>query len=147
MIEAQIERDLKAAMLARDTNKVSTLRGIKSTFLYAKVAAGTRNKELADDEAIRLLQKEAKKRDESADLYAKGGENSRAEQELSEKKIIEQYLPQKLSEDKLVEVIDSIISANPGFNMSQIIGEVKNKTAGATDGADIARIVKEKLGL
>jgi hypothetical protein len=147
MIEAQIERDLKVAMLARDTSKVSALRGLKSTFLYAKVAAGTRDRELADDEAIRLLQKEAKKRDESADLYAKGGENSRAEQELSEKKIIEQYLPTKLSEDKLVEVIDSVISTNPDFNMGQIIGEVKNKTAGTADGADIARIVKEKLSL
>ena len=147
MIEAQIEQDLKVAMLARDTSKVSTLRGLKSTFLYAKVAAGTRDRELADDEAIRLLQKEAKKRDESADLYAKGGENGRAEQELSEKKIIEQYLPAKLSEDKLVEVIDSVISTNPDFNMGQIIGEVKNKTAGTADGADIARIVKEKLGL
>ena len=134
-------------MLARDTTKVSTFRGLKSTFLYAKVAAGTRDKELTDDKAIRLLQKEAKKREESADLYAKGGENGRAEQELSEKKIIEQYLPAKLSEEKLVEAVDSVISANPGFNMGQTIAEVKNKTAGTADGADIARIVKEKLGL
>ncbi len=146
MIEAQIEQDLKVAMLARETSKVSTLRGLKSTFLYAKVAAGTRDRELSDDEAIRLLQKEAKKREESAELYARGGEKGRAEQELSEKKIIDQYLPAKLSKDKLVEAVNSVISANPDFNMGQIIAEVKNKTAGTADGADIARIVKEKLG-
>jgi hypothetical protein len=146
MIEAQIEQDLKVAMLAREASKVSTLRGLKSTFLYAKVAAGTRDRELTDDEAIRLLQKEAKKREESAELFARGGEKRRAEQELSEKKIIEQYLPAKLSEDKLVEAVNSVISANPDFNMGQIIAEVKNKTAGTADGADIARIVKEKLG-
>jgi uncharacterized protein YqeY len=146
MIEAQIEQDLKVAMLARETSKVSTLRGLKSTFLYAKVAAGTRDKELTDDEAVRLLQKEAKKREESAELYTRGGEQGRAEQELSEKKIIEQYLPSKLSEDKLVEVVNGVMSSNPDFNMGQIIAEIKNKTAGSADGADIARIVKEKLG-
>ena len=97
MIEAQIEQDLKVAMLARETSKVSTLRGLKSTFLYAKVAAGTRDRELSDDEAIRLLQKEAKKREESAELYARGGEKGRAEQELSERKSLINIYRQSLA--------------------------------------------------
>lgn len=145
MIEAQIEQDLKSAMLARDTEKVDTLRGVKSTFLYAKVAAGTRDQELSDEEAIKLLQKEAKKREESAELYAKGGEQERADKELSEKKIIDGYLPAKLSEEELQKIVDEVMNKNPDGNMGQIIGEVKAKTAGSADGGDIARLVKAKL--
>ena len=145
MIEAQIEQDLKAAMLARDTEKTSTLRGIKSVFLYAKVAAGTRDTAMPDDEAIKLLHKEAKKRDESAQLYKQGGNEERAEKELSEKAIIDAYLPAKISEKDLEAIVDEVIASNKEANMGQIISEVKNKTAGSADGGDIARLVKGKL--
>ncbi|MHB1865137.1 MAG: GatB/YqeY domain-containing protein [Candidatus Saccharimonadales bacterium] len=145
MIEAQIEQDLKSAMLARDREKVDTLRGIKSTFLYAKVAAGTRDKGLSDEEAMKLLQKEAKKRLESAELYKQGGEQERADKELKEKQIIEAYLPEKMSEQELEMMINQVLSDNPDANMGQIIAEVKMKTAGSADGADIARIVKAKI--
>ena len=145
MIEAQIEQDLKSAMLARDTEKTSTLRGIKSVFLYAKVSAGTRDKELPDEIAISLLQKEAKKRQESADLYNQGGNKERADKELAEKELIETYLPAKLSEEELEAIIQEIMNSNSEANMGQIIGEVKSKTAGQADGGDIARIVKGKL--
>src|SRR5665213_136087 len=145
MIEAQIEQDIKTAMLARDTEKTSTLRGIKSVFLYAKVAAGTRDKELPDDEAIKLLQKEAKKRGESAQLYKQGGNSERADKEMAEKAIIDAYLPSKISEEELGSIVDEIIAANKDANMGQIISEVKNKTAGSADGGDIARLVKGKL--
>ncbi len=145
MIEAQIEQDLKSAMLARDTDKVSTLRGIKSVFLYAKVASGTKDQPLSDEDAISLLQKEAKKRQESADLYAGGGETERSNQELKEKKYIEEYLPEKLSNEELESIIQEVMTASPEGNMGQIIGEVKSRTAGKADGSDIARIVKGKL--
>jgi hypothetical protein len=146
MIEAQIDQDLKTAMLARDTEKVSTLRGLKSVFLYAKVAAGSRDKEMPDEELTPLLQKEAKKRQESADLYARGGAQDKADKELSEKAIIEAYLPAKISEDGLTKLIDDYMSSNKEANMGQIISEIKAKTAGSAEGSDIARIVKGKLG-
>lgn len=145
MIESRIEQDLKSAMLARDTEKISTLRGIKSIFLYAKVASGTRDRELTDDEAIKLLQKQAKQRQESADIYLQGGEKERADKELKEKAIIETYLPAKLSEQQLESIIESIIKANKEASMGQIIASVKAKTAGSADGAEIARIVRAKL--
>ena len=146
MIESQIEQDLKTAMLARDTQKTSTLRGLKSAFLYEKVAAGTRGDELTDEDATKILQREAKKRQESADLYKQGGNNSRADQELAEKAIIEEYLPSKLSEDELTKIVEQAIEASDQpANMGQIIGAVKLKTAGAADGSDIARIVKSRL--
>lgn len=146
MIEEQIDRDLKTAMLARDTDKISTLRGLKSTFLYAKVAAGTRDSALSDEEAIKIMQKEAKKRQESADLYASGGEQGRSEQELKEKAIIENYLPAQLSDQEIEEIVDQVMSSNSETNMGNIISLVKSKTSGSADGSSIARIVRSKLG-
>lgn len=147
MIEDKIDQDLKAAMIARDSLKVDTLRGIKSVFLYAKVTGGTRDQKLTDQQAITLLAKESKKRQESADLYKQGGGTQQADKELKEKDIIDSYLPKQLSTDELKKVIDEVISSSPeNLNMGQVIGMVREKTAGTADGSEIARLVKERLG-
>lgn len=147
MIEEKIEEDLKAAMIARDSLKVDTLRGLKSTFLYSKVANGTRDKKLTDEQAYSILAKESKKRQESADLYIQGGDQARADKELQEKSMIDAYLPKQLSEDELKAVIDEVMASQTDSpNMGQIIGLVRQKTAGTADGSLIARLVKEKLG-
>ncbi len=148
MLKRQIEQDLKTALLTGDTNRVTTLRGLKSVILYAEVAKGIREQGLPDDEIVALLFKEAKKRQESADLYAKGGSEDRRSAELAEKAIIEAYLPKQLSEAELQALVDEVI-AHLGTDspqaMGQIIGAIKQKTAGAADGAVIARLVKERL--
>ena len=145
MIEQTIEQDIKTAMIARDSLRLETLRVLKSTFLYAKVASGERGDPLDDAQAIALISKEVKKRQESADLYIAGGEQERADKELSEKVILESYLPDKLSEAELSKIIDEVIAQNDDKNLGQIIGQVKAKTSGSADGSDIARLVKEKL--
>jgi hypothetical protein len=145
MIEQQIEQDIKTAMLARDSLRLDTLRGLKSVFLYAKVASGNRGELLGDEQVTAMISKEAKKRQESADLYLKGGDKERADKELSEKQILEAYLPEKLSSEELSKIVDEVIAANSDNNMGAIIGQVKAKTSGAADGAEIARLVKEKL--
>jgi uncharacterized protein YqeY len=125
------------------------LRGLKNALLYAKVAEGQRDEALPDDRVISILSKEAKKRQESADMYSQAGETERAQAELSEKAVIEEYLPARLSEAEIGRVVDQAISeleANDLSVMGKVIGEVKQKTAGAADGAVIARIVKERLG-
>lgn len=148
MLEQRIEQDLKAALLSGNRDQATLLRGLKSALLYAKVAAGKRDEGLTDDEIIAVLGKEAKKRQESADLYIKGGNEGRAGAELAEKKIIETYLPEQLSEDELKKMINETVArlgATDAKAMGQIIGAVKAKTAGAADGAVIARLVKERL--
>src|ERR1700685_738173 len=99
MLEEKINQDLKTALLGGDGLGVSTLRGLKSAILYAKIASTNRDEALSDSTLIVLLQKEAKKRQESADLYKQGGNEARAKTELDEKKIIEGYLPAQLSEE------------------------------------------------
>jgi uncharacterized protein YqeY len=148
MIEAQIERDLKTALLSGDRLQADTLRGIKSALLYAKVEKGKRDSGLSEEEERTVLAREVKKRIESAELYAKGGSKERADTELKEKAIIEKYLPKQLSESEVKDIIGQVISesgVNDLSQMGRIIGLVKQKTAGSADGALIARLVKEAL--
>ena len=147
-MKATIEADIKTAMLAGEKERVTTLRGLKSSILYAEVAAGKRDEGLDEQTVTSLMQKEAKKRQESADLYIQGGNKERAESELTEKAIIEAYLPEQLSEDKVLELVKAEIAKieDPTpQKMGQIIGAVKAASKGNADGAIIARLVKDQL--
>lgn len=148
MTKDQIEKDLKAALLAGDKERASTLRGLKSAILYEEVAKGLREEGLAEEEVIRILQKEAKKRQESADLYVSGGNQERADAELSEKAIIEAYLPAQLSEAEISQLVDQVAAEQGGLTkqtMGAAIAAVKEKSGGTADGATVARLVKERL--
>lgn len=148
MLEQRLEQDIKSALLAGDSVKATTLRGLKATLLNVKVAEGTRNQEMSDEQIIGLFSKEAKKRQESADLYVQGGNQIKANQELTEKAIIETYLPAQLDEAAIAAVVDETIAelgATDMKAMGQVIGAVKAKTAGTADGGVIARLIKERL--
>ena len=146
MIETQLEQDIKTAMLAGNKLRVLTLRTLKSAILSVKVAKGTRESVMADNDVIVILSKESKKRQESADLYIQGGNQIKADAELLEKSVIANYLPTQLTEEELSKIIDEVIvdSAVPA-QMGPIIGQVKAKAGPAADGSLIAKLVKEKL--
>lgn len=147
MLEQQIEKDLKTALLAGDGQKVSLLRGLKAVLLNVKVATGKRDSGLSDQEVLAQLAKQAKQRQESADLFRQGGNHAKADDELAEKAIIESYLPAQLSEAEISKIIDEVL-AGGSFEpsaMGQVIGQVKAKTGAAADGGLIARLVKGKL--
>ena len=148
MLKTQIDQDLKSALLAGDKTLTTTLRGLKSVILYAEVAKGAREQGLSDDEIVMLLTKEAKKRQESADLYRQGGNEEKALAELSEKQVIEKYLPAQLSVEEIGKVIDQVISelgVTTMQGMGQVIGTVKAKVGASADGAVVAKLVKERL--
>jgi uncharacterized protein len=148
-IRQQLDDDIKAALLAGDSVHVDTLRGLKSVILYADVAAKKRDSGgIPDEEVMILLAKESKKRQESADLYVQGGAQERADRELTEKAIIESYLPAQLSDTELIGLIDQVITEQGAVGqqaMGKVIGAVKTRVGAAADGAKIARIVKERL--
>jgi uncharacterized protein YqeY len=148
MITERLDSDLKAAMLAGDKELVMTLRTIKSALLYVAVEKGVRDQGLSDEDAIAILQKEAKKRAESAEMYTNAGEAERAAKELAEKEIIATYLPAPMNEDELKRIIESEAAKVGGFeqqNMGKIIGGVKAATKGTADGALIASLVKAAI--
>jgi uncharacterized protein YqeY len=147
-IEERLEQDIKTALLARDSVTATTLRGLKSALLNVKVATGKRETGLSDEEVLPIFAKEAKKRQESADLYVQGGNQEKADAELVEKTIIETYLPTQLSEDEIAKLVEDVITqtgASGPAAMGQVIGQVKAKVGASADGSIIARIAKEKL--
>ncbi len=148
MLKTRLDQDIKTALLAGDKTLATTLRGLKSVILYEEVAKGLRDDGLDDERIIGLFAKEAKKRQESADLYKQGGNEERAQAELTEKSVIEGYLPKQLSDEELAIIVDEVISGlgiSGPQAMGQVIGAVKQKTTGQADGARVAQTVKERL--
>lgn len=147
-LEKRMDQDLKTALLGGDKVTAETLRGLKAALLSVKVEQGKRESGLTDDEVIAILSKEAKKRQESADLFAQGGNREKADAELTEKKLIETYLPAQLSDEEVARLVDEAVSATGATgpqDMGKVIGAVKAKVGASADGSVIARIAKERL--
>lgn len=148
MLEQRLEQEIKAALLAGDQITATTLRGLKSALLNVKVAEGKRDTGLGDEQVIAIFSKEAKKRQESADMYLQGGRPEKADAELAEKALIETYLPKQLDEAAIAQIIEATVNelgVSDMKGLGQVIAAVKTKTAGAADGGLIARLVKERL--
>jgi len=142
-----INQDLKEAMKAKQEDVVRALRSIKSALLLAKTEKGASD-ELAEDIELKLLQKLAKQRKESLEIYEKEGREDLANVEKQELLVIEKYLPKQLSTDELIKIIvDSI--AESGATSIKEIGKVisiaQNKVQGRADGKTISDIIKQHL--
>lgn len=147
-IKDKLAADLKAAMIAKDAERLTVIRALKSVITYAEVDPKAPADGLTDEAIITLFARESKKRAESAALYVQGGAQDKADAELAEKAIIDEYLPAQLSEAELTKLIDEAIqstgAASPA-QMGQVIGVVKAKAGASADGALVARLVKERL--
>jgi len=147
MLEQKLDSDIKSALLGGDKFRAEVLRGLKSVLLNEKIAKGVRDTGLSDEQVLALIGKEVKKRVESAELYVRAGSQERADKEMSEKAILEEYLPAQLSDGELAAVVDEVISSlGNGAQMGQIIGAVRAKVGASADGGRIAAAVKTKLG-
>lgn len=147
-LKERIAADYKRAMLARDAFVVETLSGLKAAILNEEVAKGMRDTGLNDEAIEQLFAREAKKRDEAADLYEKGGRQASADKERAEKALIAQYLPEQLDEAAVTAIIDDVVAElkpEGVKDMGRVIGAVKARTGNTADGAVIARLVKAKL--
>ncbi len=148
-IKEKLEADLKTALLGGDKVLATTLRGLKSAILNIEISKGSRaTGGLSDAEIIELFGKEAKKRQESAQLYIQGSSQERADAELAEKRVIEQYLPAQISDEELNSVVDAVtgeFSELTNAQMGQIIGKVKAQLGATADGGRIAAAVKAKI--
>lgn len=147
-IKEHIDQDLKTALLGGDKVLATTLRGLKAAILNVEVAKQARDTGLPEDEVISLLQKEAKKRQESADLFAQGGNVEKQQAELMEKEVIARFLPAQLSEEETAQFVEKALQetgATTTQDMGRVIAAVKASTGAAGDGSIIARLVKERL--
>lgn len=149
MIRDDINNALKDAMKARDERRVSTLRLVNSTLKNADIEARGQGKEpLGDDGVLGVLQKMIKQRNESAELYDKGGRAELAQQERDEIAIISAYLPKQMSEDEVRAAIADAVKDTGAAgmkDMGKVIGALKGKYAGKMDFAKASALVKAAL--
>jgi uncharacterized protein YqeY len=147
-LKAQLDNDLKAALLGGDRFRADVLRGLKAVVLNEEVAKGLREEGLDDAAIEQLIVREVKKRLDSAQQYEAAGRPELSEGERNEAAILEAYLPEQLSENDLKVVIADTIGAlgvSGPQAMGQVIGAVKGKVGNTADGGTIARLVKESL--
>jgi uncharacterized protein YqeY len=147
-VQKQIDEDLRAAMLSGDKAKTDILRVLKSAFLYEALNTGSQDKTITDEQAQKVLAKEAKKRAEAAELYKQAGHQERYDNETNELKVIESYLPEQMSEADLKALVDRTIAemgVSSQADMGRVIGAVRQSTGAAADGALIAKLVREAL--
>lgn len=144
----RINADLKAAMLARDEFRTTTLRGLKAAILNEEVAKGSRETGLGDEAIEQLVARESKKRDEAANLFEQGGNQASADKERAEKELLSAYLPEQLSETEIASLVDEAVAQiqpEGVKDMGRVIGAVKAKAGNSADGSVVAKLVKERL--
>jgi uncharacterized protein YqeY len=149
VLRDQINEALKEAMKAKDERAVSTLRMVNSTLKNADIEArGAGKPALTDADVLPILQKMIKQRQESVELYKKGGRDDLASQEEAEIAIISGYLPKQMSATEMQSAIDAAVAetgASGMKDMGKVIGILRGKYAGQMDMAKASALVKAKL--
>lgn len=143
----QINEDMKAAMKAREKEKLEAIRGIKKVLLEAKSAKGASG-ELSDEEIIKAIQKLAKQGNDSARIYKEQGRDDLYDQEMVQVAVFDSYLPEKMSDEELTNAVKQIIESSGATSMKEmgkVMGMASRKLAGLADGKDIADKVKALL--
>lgn len=142
----KISEDLKAAMLARQKDRLESLRAIKTALLLAKTETGAHD--LSVDQEIKILQRLVKQRKESAEIFKSQNRTDLYDNEIREAAIIEAYLPTQMTEAELVPVLQEIIrqtGATSPKDMGKVMGAASRQLSGKADGRMIAEKVRELL--
>lgn len=146
-LQQQIDADIKAAMLAREKDKLNALRAIKSAILLELTKEGAQM-ELEESAGLKILQKLYKQRQESAAIYHQQARADLAQEEEVQAGVIAAYLPQRLSEDEIEAAVKAVIAdsgASGMKDMGRVMGEANKQLAGKADGSLVAAVVKRLL--
>ena len=146
-LSAKIMEALKAAMKNKDTVALQALRSVKSAILLAQTQSGAKQ-ELSQEAEIKLLQKLVKQRKDSAAIFTTQGRADLADPEQAEAAVIEQFLPQQLSEAEVSVMVDAAITATGASSMAdmgKVMGMVTKEVSGRADGKTISTLVKARL--
>ena len=141
----EIEGEIKEAMKARDAERRDALRLIVNAL---KGSEKELQRPLSDDEELQVLQRERKKRVEAADAFRSGGREEQATAEERELAILEEFMPEPLSEEEIEEIIDDAIAevgATSMADLGRVMADVMPQIAGRADGSSVSQIVREKL--
>ena len=146
-LQQQVMQEMKAAMKAKDTVALESLRAIKSAILLAQTEKGAGG-EMSEADEVKLVQKLVKQRKDSAAIYKEQGREDLAAPELAQVEVISRFLPEQLSEEEIekvvVQTIDAV-GASGMKDMGKVMGMVTKEIAGQADGKTISTIVRSKL--
>jgi uncharacterized protein len=141
----RIQEELSTAMRERDAERRDALRLILSSLQSAQKEL---QRELQDEEELQVLQRERKRRAEAATAYREAGATEKAEQEEAELAVIEEFMPEPLSEEELETIIDDVIAecgATSLRDLGRVMKDVMPQVAGRADGGQVSQLVREKL--
>jgi uncharacterized protein YqeY len=147
-LKEKLQADLSTAMKARDEVRIRTLR-MALTAVTNEEVAGKSARELSDDEVVKVLTREAKKRREAAEAFAQAGRDQQAQAERDENAVLEEYLPAQLSDADLSALVADAIKESGAEGpraMGQVMKIVNPKIAGRAEGGRVAAEVKRQLG-
>ena len=146
-LKERLRADLNAAMRARDQVRMRTLR-MALTSITNEEVAGAAARDLTDDEIVKVLTREARKRREAAEAFSAAGRGDQAAAERAEGEVLAGYLPAQLSDDELAALVDAAIAetgASGMASMGQVMKTVTPRVAGRADGARVAAEVRRRL--
>jgi len=141
----RLEGELKQAMAARDSERRDTLRLILASLRSAEKEL---QRPLHDDEELQVLQRERKRRTEAAEAFRAGDREEQAEDEERELAVLEEFMPEPLSEEELEEIVDDVIAEVGATNVrdiGRVMADVMPQVAGRADGSAVSQLVREKL--
>ncbi|MEM7161051.1 MAG: GatB/YqeY domain-containing protein [Bacteroidota bacterium] len=145
-IANNINDGIKDAMRAKDQVKLATLRAVKSALLLEATKDGS--SEVNDEVALKLITKLHKQRKEAADIYKEQGREDLYDEEMAQANVLESFLPEQLSNEKIKAIVQEIISSSGASSMAdmgKVMGQATGKMAGKADGKVISGIVRELL--
>jgi uncharacterized protein len=142
---AEMEEGVKSATLERDSERRDALRLLLASLRNAEKEL---QRPLSEEEELQVLQRERKRRIEAADAFRNGGRVDQAEAEERELAILQEFMPEPLSEDELEEIVDDAIAENGATSMrdfGRVMADVMPQVSGRADGSVVSQLVKEKL--
>src|SRR5215831_10085797 len=140
-LQQRVDSDLKDAMRAKDTGRLNVLRMLKSALKYAAIAKSGAESELSDAEAVQVIRKQAKQRQDSIESFEKGGRTELAEKEKEELAILNSYLPQAMTADELAKLVRETVAevgATSKAQMGSVMKALQAKVGGRADGKTLS---------
>lgn len=147
MISDKLQEDIKAAMIARDEEKLSTLRMLKSAIQYDEINKGLDYK-ATDEDILDVIAKEIKKRREAIDLYEKGGRPELAEKEKKELEMLQTYLPEQMDEEEVKKLVDEAVTSTGATgmqDMGKVMGVLMPQVKGKAEAGMVSNLVRTRL--
>jgi uncharacterized protein YqeY len=148
-LQERVDSDLKDAMRARDAARLGVLRMLKSALKYSAIEKSGAEAQLDDAEAVQVIRKQVKQRQDSIEQFEKGGRPELAAKEKEELAILNAYLPQGLSADELANIVRETITevgATSKAQMGAVMKALQGKVAGRADGKTLSQEVQRQLG-